>query len=101
MAIRSGRYGIDINNPEFRQFRDGTGVRVFRERIPISPTLPGNVGIAVQVALAHFDVEKVANTRITVHAENLSRSGFDLVFTTWADTRIWGLTATWIAHTIE
>lgn len=101
MAIRSGRYGIDINSAEFRQFRDGTGVRVFRERIQIRPALPEDVDISVQVALAHFDIENVANARVTAHAENLDVDGFDLVFTTWADTRIWALTATWMAHTID
>src|SRR5262249_5986818 len=101
MAIRSGRFGIDINNPEFTQFRDGAGPRAFRRWIPIAPALPANAGIEAQASIANFDIEKVANARLTVITENVTNAGFDLVISTWADTRIWGVTVSWIAHTID
>jgi hypothetical protein len=52
---------------------------------------------AVMVALSLMDTGNRANTRVEAYAENVSQSGFNMVFRTWSDSVTHGLSATWIA----
>lgn len=51
----------------------------------------------VIVNLAGLDVSNARNTRVTVSANNVSTSGFDLVVDTWADTILYAVWVSWIA----
>ena len=89
-----GTFSIDINNVEFKQFTDGTGVRVYRKYIKFDPDLTGTVDVVA--ALRHIDLAG-GGLRIVVNTENIDREGFDLVFQTWADTKIAGVGCSWTA----
>lgn len=52
---------------------------------------------AVQVALSMWDIADGTNQRADIRAEHITPDGFDLVFRTWADTRIARVRADWIA----
>lgn len=52
---------------------------------------------AVHVSLSLLDVDKSANTRVEVVAEEITAKGFDLVFRTWGDTRVARARAAWLA----
>ena len=49
------------------------------------------------VSLSLLDTEKNTNLRINVYAEHIDTSGFDLRIATWHDTKLYRITATWIA----
>lgn len=51
----------------------------------------------VQVALAMWDMDQKTNARADISAENISPSGFDIVFRTWGDTRVARVRASWTA----
>jgi hypothetical protein len=52
----------------------------------------------VSVSLAQVDNEPLFNLRVNVFARNVTRLGFDLVATTWSETRLYSVGASWIAH---
>lgn len=51
----------------------------------------------VHVAIAMWDIDGKANQRADICAENITRSGFDIVFQTWGDTRVARIRAEWLA----
>lgn len=52
---------------------------------------------AVHVAIAMWDMDHKHNARADIIAENISETGFDLVFRTWGDSRIARVRADWMA----
>jgi hypothetical protein len=101
MAIRSGWYGVDHNNPEFVHFVNSTGHREFRQWISFDPPMPTGPVILVQAALSGHDIYRGTNARIAVHVDKISPNGFELLFTTWLDSVVYLVHAVWIAHTLD
>lgn len=73
----------------------GTGPReerfavVFDERFSNPPN--------VHVALTMWDIDHKHNQRMDISAEEISETGFELVFRTWGDSRVARVRASWIA----
>ncbi len=73
----------------------GTGPRevrqteTFREAFAEPP--------AVMVGISMWDMDHKANSRVDISAENVTVNGFEIVFRTWADTRIARIRADWMA----
>ena len=73
----------------------GQGERESRHLIQFSEpfvSLP-----AVHVSIAMWDMDHKHNARADIMAENISETGFDLVFRTWGDSRIARVRADWMA----
>jgi hypothetical protein len=51
----------------------------------------------VHLSLTMWDMDHKTNSRADLVAENISATGFDIVFRTWADTRIARVRADWMA----
>ena len=51
----------------------------------------------VHVSLSMWDMGNDSNARADIRAENVTETGFDLVFQTWSDTRIVRVSASWLA----
>jgi len=51
----------------------------------------------VFVTLEMFDMDNQANQRAETVARNITRSGFDVEFSTWGDTKVARATIAWIA----
>ena len=51
----------------------------------------------VHVSLSMRDMGNDSNARGDIRAENVTETGFDLVFQTWSDTRIARVSASWLA----
>jgi hypothetical protein len=51
----------------------------------------------VTVGISMWDIDHKTNSRVDVSAESITTTGFDIVFRTWADTRIARIRADWIA----
>ena len=51
----------------------------------------------VQVSLSMWDLDNKTNPRADIKAENITTTGFDLVFRTWSDTRVARVRANWMS----
>ena len=51
----------------------------------------------VQVSISMWDIDNNANLRADITAECVTRTGFEIVFRTWADTRVARIRADWLA----
>jgi hypothetical protein len=73
----------------------GIGRRTYRSAVTFdSPFL---VAPEVSLALSGLDIAKEYNNRVRVTVENITVNGFDIVYTTWADTIVYGVWTTWTA----
>ncbi len=52
---------------------------------------------AVSVGISMWDLDQKTNQRADISADNITEVGFDLVFKTWADTRVARIRADWMA----
>ncbi|WP_076444766.1 H-type lectin domain-containing protein [Roseivivax lentus] len=100
--LRSNRIGVDQG--EFELFSDfanggdmwtGDGARERRKRIKFSE--PFSVPPQVHLSLSLWDMDSHANIRADLGAEKVNETGFDMVFRTWADTRIARVRMSWMA----
>ncbi len=51
----------------------------------------------VKLGISMWDIDHATNSRIDISAENVTAKGFEIVFRTWADTRIARIRADWMA----
>lgn len=61
----------------------------FTERFSTPPT--------VTIGISMWDLDHSTNARVDITAENITPTGFEIVFRTWADTRIARVRADWMA----
>lgn len=73
----------------------GQGARERRRYITFSPAF--RAAPMVHVALSLWDADSSTNARMDVTAEKVTRDGFEIVFRTWADTRVARARVCWIA----
>jgi len=100
--LNQSSLGIDQGNVElFSEFANGgemwtgTGPRERRRTITFSQSFAHMP--VVQVSLSLWDIDSETNVRADVQAENVTQAGFDMVFRTWADTRVARVGLSWIA----
>jgi len=93
--IQTGeRYNGFQVNPDWT-LRTGTGWRSYRAAVTFDP--PFLETPKVSLALSGQDVDPGTNNRIFLKAEKITVNGFDIVYTTWADTKVLSIWATWTA----
>ncbi|MBS9717209.1 H-type lectin domain-containing protein [Pseudohalocynthiibacter aestuariivivens] len=100
--LHSHLVGVDQGEKTlFSDFEDGgdmwtgTGPRASRARVKFSSSFQSIP--VVQVSMSMWDMDRLTNKRADIQAENISKTGFDLVFRTWADSRVARIRASWIA----
>lgn len=85
----------------FEHFQDGgdmwtgTGSRELRKPVVFREAFRENP--VVHCSLTLWDVDSARNLRADIEADNITPTGFDLVFRTWGDTRIARLRVSWMA----
>jgi len=52
----------------------------------------------VILTLSHLDAESKTNVRYTIKAVTVTRDGFTIQVSTWAETKIYGISGYWLAH---
>lgn len=52
---------------------------------------------SVMVGISMWDMDQKSNDRADISAENITVTGFHLVFRTWGDTRVARIRADWMA----
>lgn len=100
--IRSHLIGIDQGeNILFSDYENdgamwsGDGPRQRRKTIVFSE--PYRETPVVHASLSLWDVDKDTNVRADVQAQNISATGFELVFRTWGDTKVARVRLAWMA----
>ncbi len=100
--IRTHRLGIDQGSQVlFSDFEHdgemwtGTGPRAYRQPVRFDEAFAEPP--VVQVGLSMWDLDRKTNQRMDIAAENVTETGFDIVFRTWGDTRVARVRADWIA----
>ncbi|WP_246448814.1 H-type lectin domain-containing protein [Paracoccus amoyensis] len=73
----------------------GNGPRHIRKQIIFDK--PFFTAPVVQVSISMWDIDGGSNQRADLQAENVTASGFTLVFRTWGDTRVARIRADWLA----
>ena len=79
-------YSLDSNNGE----RSMTIEIRFKDSFKQKPN--------VFLSVSQIDADKETNVRYNVEAISVSRDGFTLKIKTWADSKIFSISGTWIAH---
>lgn len=94
--------GIEQGSPVlFSDFKDGgemwsgTGPREVLH--PVTFSQPFKNPPSVQVSISMWDMDQKTNMRADITAVNITADGFDILFSTWADTRIARIRASWMA----
>lgn len=82
---------VEENGPMW----SGEGTRMVRHVVTFAESFRSPP--LVQVGISLWDVDHSANLRAEIRAENVTGSGFNLVFKTWGDTRIARIRAEWMA----
>ncbi len=73
----------------------GSGDRESRYHVVFSEPFRGSPAVMVGISL--WDMDHKTNMRADIAAENITETGFHLVFRTWGDTRIARIRADWTA----
>ena len=100
--INSQFVGIDHGSKVlFSDFSDGgimwTGHGPRESRHAIAFSEPFRAVPVVIVGISMWDLDQKTNQRADIAAENITETGFDLVFRTWGDTRVARIRADWTA----
>jgi len=92
--LLSGKQSFTSQTPQWRLDK-GQGNRVYTRTVSFDV----NFGAPpeVFVALSQLDVSNDTDLRLSVQANNIKRGSFDLVVSTWSDTRVYGCNVTWLA----
>ncbi len=100
--IKSYSVGIDQGDVSlFSDFQDdgamwtGTGAREHRHAVNFSEQFRSPPNVHVSTSL--LDIDNEAGIRAEVIADTISEGGFEIVFRTWADTRIARVRVAWFA----
>jgi len=100
--LNKGLVGIDHGEVVlFSDFEDdgpmwrGTGPR--QSRTPITFAAAYKAPPHVQVAMSMWDISNKTNNRIDLQAENITTTGFEIVFRTWKDTQVARVRVSWTA----
>lgn len=73
----------------------GSGPRERRQTVAFSE--PFKTVPAVHVSVSLWDIDTRTAVRAEIVAENVTVSGFEIVFRTWLDSRVARLRASWMA----
>jgi hypothetical protein len=100
--LRNHLIGVDQGDENlFSDFEDGgdmwtgEGARERRKRIRFSHRF--RMPPAVQVGLSLYDIDSNYHVRAEVKAANVTETGFDMVFSTWGDSRVARVRINWLA----
>ena len=100
--LSSHLLGIDQGSVlVFSSFKDGgvmwTGNGPREERRAVKFSEAYKSPPAVQLSLSLWDMDQQTNQRADLTTENVTETGFDIVFRTWGDTRVARVRVDWTA----
>lgn len=73
----------------------GQGKREIRKTVTFEEPFSQKPSVIVTISM--WDLDQKTNQRADIRADNITREGFEIVFRTWADTRVARIRADWVA----
>ncbi len=100
--ITNHQIGIDQNEVMlFSDFENGgemwSGNGPRERRVPVKFSAEYNSEPSVHISMSLLDIATDPPIRTAISAENVTKTGFDVVFRTWGDSRVARIRASWIA----
>ena len=95
MKITTGTHGGHKNDTKWRLLDEGWGIRTTDYLIPFGVEYQARP--QVHVSLNGFDILRGENKRLKVIIQSVQKDGFLLRYQTWANTRVWAASVSWIA----
>lgn len=100
--LRNHTVGVDSGDVVlFSDYEDGgdmwTGRGQRERRRHVTFSEPFKSEPTVQMSLSLWDVDAATVMRADISAESTTRTGFDMVFRTWGDTRVARVRIAWTA----
>ncbi|MEM6304335.1 MAG: H-type lectin domain-containing protein [Pseudomonadota bacterium] len=95
VGIDSGDVVLFSDYEDGGEMWTGRGQRERRRHIRFSETYRSPP--SVQLTLSLWDVDAATSMRADIKAEAVSRTGFDMVFRTWGDTRVARVRIHWVS----
>ncbi|SDC96727.1 H-type lectin domain-containing protein [Ruegeria marina] len=95
VAIQQGDVAMFSDYENGGDMWTGSGNRERRHAVSFGQEFRSEPAVVVGISL--WDVDTGAAVRAEVKAENITQNGFDIVFRTWADTRVARLRVGWTA----
>ncbi len=95
--VLSGTWGANNTTTPSYTLHEHEGERSVVISIPFLK--PFETKPDVILTVNHMDAEAKTNVRYTVRALTVTRDGFTIQISTWAETKIYGITGYWLAHT--
>lgn len=100
--IANHQIGVDQNEVMlFSDFENdgemwsGNGPR--ERRVPVKFSTEYHSEPSVHISMSLLDIATDPPIRTAISAENVTKTGFDVVFRTWGDSRVARIRASWIA----
>lgn len=94
-GIEQGDLGIFSEFDSGGSMWTGEGPRERRKQVSFSETYRRPPVVHVSISLWDMDTDAVIRAELV--AENVTASGFDVVFRTWGDSRVARVRAAWLA----
>ncbi len=95
LGIQSGSVVLFSDYEHNGKMWAGSGPRSLREIIKFPEVFVGTP--LVQATISMWDFDHASNQRADISAQQITNDRFELVFKTWADTRVARIRADWIA----
>ena len=97
--VITGAFGTDRDHALGWKLHDRAAAepREYVHRVEFKPALL--VAPHVIASISSIDASNSFGIRAAVDVVNVSVTGFDLVFRTWSDSEVFGLSASWMAIT--
>jgi len=95
-TIQSGVYGCDLVTCPDWGLNTGSGGRDYNTWIAFPSPFSTTPMVIVNISM--FDMWSGSNPRLSATASQITNEGFTLTFHTWADTLVYGASATWLAY---
>ncbi len=95
IGVESGIAHLFSDFAEGGEMWSGEGER--KQTIHVAFSEPFLNPPVIQIGFSLWDISNDANTRVDLKAANVAADGFDIIFTTWADTKVARMHANWMA----
>jgi H-type lectin domain len=96
LVVQMGDENLPVNDRT--AFIDTTGKRELKVHVTFDPPFKRPPKVAVSLNKIDLgDPQRHIINRLRVHAGSIRSNGFDLLFETWDDTRVYDAAASWIA----
>ncbi|MFV2051995.1 H-type lectin domain-containing protein [Aliiroseovarius sp. YM-037] len=95
IGIDQGEHVLFSDFEDGGEMWTGKGPRASRKAVAFSK--PFASPPTVQIGMTMWDTDRLTNMRADIQADDITETGFTIVFRTWGDSRVARIRASWLA----